>query len=182
MQVKELINIVKEYYPDDLDFWEFESVDHLERQSLKKVCDSAIGDIRWIDFKEKLLYQYNFIEFSLLFQAEPGFIGSIIVNQKNLCQLIVKISVIAPVYTLYFFYDHSDHRRKTFRFNASNKEEGDAMNLVFKTLKSEFSNYTEFAKEGFFTTVENLGNLRLRHPRKPYLDECIFGTYMSIHT
>lgn len=183
MNIKDLRNIVEEFYPDGVDFYEFEDIDHPFREKLKLACLHALEDYKWKDLKNDIILKgYNFLEFSLLFQAEPSHIGVIQVNNTDGCQLNLKISTIAKVYSLYFFNNAVNPKEKVLRFNSTNNEEEELLKTIQHLIIKNFNSYVEFEKEGFNILLENLGNLRLLNPRKPYLDECIYGNYMSIHS
>lgn len=183
MNKKKLLNIIQEYYPNDLNFWEFNDYSDYKLEKIKNKCNQALnGDKRWSDIKNNINKKFqNFLDFSLLFQYKPSFIGSLNIANNDGCHLIIKISVIAPVYAVYFMNDNSDWNKIILRFNPINDLEMEMKDFVIKEIKEKFKGYSEFTEDYFFTPVVNLKKLNILKPRQPYLDECIFGTYMSIY-
>ncbi len=181
MEIKDLLKIVYHYYPSDIDFWNSKNNSCLETDEFKKICLMASIDIRWLNLKKRLTNkELNFLDFSTFTYTQHSFFGSLI-NYVAYTQLILRISAIAPVYTLYFLNYDTNWEKIGIRLNTISVEEADAKSILLKSVKENFKDYMEFDKEGFFTTVETLGKINILRPRKPYLDECIFGTYISIH-
>jgi len=189
MKIQELIKIVDTYYPIGVDINQLELSGH---EPLTNKCREAdINNKQWKEFLYAFKKHTNIeiTQFVLLSRSNPSFIAVFLTEDyKRLrdsnyesFQLVLKISVIAPVYSLYFDNLVSDWNYRLVRTNPITKKERLALDSAREIIKKMYNNYSHLDITQAFQVLEHLGNISAANKRKPYLDECIYGLYLSFH-
>ncbi|MEO6524192.1 MAG: hypothetical protein ABIN91_21075 [Mucilaginibacter sp.] len=182
MNLNELKKVVKAYYPPEVDLDDEQSL--LQTDEFKKLSNicSTFNKDNWnnllTEIKANLGIQIW--DYSLLFQNNPSLIASIISDEKEQCNLILKISVIAPVYMLYYDNIAQNQNKRFLRINPISESETASFILIENALFKYFKDYSKLSFSDGFYVLHQMGNVK-NHGRKPYLDECVFGPYLSIH-
>ncbi len=182
MEAAELFAIVDKYYPAGIAFWEegFESSPKV--QAMRRLSVESKDDPRWKELLASLNFGYAVDDHSVAWQGEPGFVAILQPEEKWDISLFFKISLIAPVYMILFSNGTLLGKSKILRFEAITDEE--AMNrLKLETeIKRLFKGYQEYHSGDYDLIAEKLGEMWvMKAPRKPFLEECIFGMQMSFH-
>jgi|GEM_PF-1751245 len=192
MGIPELIKIVYTYYPIGVDIDQLELSGHESYLQLTNKCREADhNNKQWKEFLYafKKLMNIEITEFVLLSKSNPSFIAVFLTEDYNRpkdskyesFQLVLKISVIAPVYSLYFDNLVSDWSHRLVRTNPITKKECLAHDHIREIIEKLYDNYSHLDITQAFQVLEHLGNISVTNKRKPYLDECIFGLYLSYH-
>lgn len=192
MEIKELIKIVDYYYPQGVDINRLELLANKSYLKLATKCrEASANNKQW----KELLYglkanlDIEITEFDLLLKSNPSFIAAFLTEEYQRpkhsnyesFQLILKVSVIAPVYSLYFDNFVSDWNSRLIRSNPVTEKESIAINQVQEIIKRTYNNYSHLDITQAFHVLHHLGNISAANKRKPYLDECIYGLYLSFH-
>jgi len=192
MGITELKRIVDEYYPRGISLNDPEI---LHNKLFKKVSDICLkahnNQGQWANLLQKARKKFTgeITEFVLLKELNPSFIAVFITEEYQRpksenyepCQLILKISVLAPVYSIYFDNFVSTHDKRIIRCNPITEIENTLLTELKKTVKETFSTYSHLDISMAFHMLPHLSDISLSNKRKPFLDECIFGLYLSIH-
>ncbi|NNU33210.1 hypothetical protein HK413_01730 [Mucilaginibacter sp. S1162] len=128
-------------------------------------------------------------EFVFLEQLNPSFIAVFIVNDYadtglsnyQPCQLVLKISALAPVYSIHFDNLISDWSKRIVRVNSINEKELFVFDKIEENIQKYYAKFSIIDSSKDFQIVNELGNISISNTRKPYLDECLFGLYLSFH-
>lgn len=188
MEIKELINIANKYY--DSEILDTDASDSFSR--LRKLCSEASGNQEnWILFLNsiKAIANIEITEFVLLKELNPSFIAVFLTEEYKRpkpkgyqpMQLVLKLSVLAPTYHLYFDNLDSENNKRLIRTNPITDKENLIFNKILEKLNLHYPGYSQFDFSNCFYSLSHLDNISDTNSRKPYLDECIFGLYLSIH-
>jgi len=192
MGIPELIKIVDAYYPIGIDIDQLELSGHESYLQLTNKCREADhNNKQWKEFLNAFKKRMNIeiTEFVLLSKSNPSFIAVFLTDDYKRpkgsnyepFQLILKVSVIAPVYSLYFDNFVSDWNSRLIRSNPVTEKESIAINQVQEIIKRTYNNCSHLDITQAFHVLHHLGNISATNKRKPYLDECIYGLYLSFH-
>jgi hypothetical protein len=191
MEIQKLIKIVDDYYPKGV------SINNIELHNesfLKLITDCQEADLNKKQWTE-ILYEFKtnlnieITEFVLLSKFNPSFIAVFLtenyerpkLSNYEPFQLVLKISAIAPVYSLYFDNLVSDWNSRLIRGNPVTKKERIAFDHIRKSMGRNYNNYSYLDISKTFHTLPQLGDVSTSNKRKPYLDECLYGLYLSVH-
>ncbi|MFI5159552.1 MAG: hypothetical protein ACHQF4_11845, partial [Sphingobacteriales bacterium] len=141
MGIPEVIKIVDAYYPMGVDIDQLELSGHEPYLQLTTKCREADhNNKQWKEFLYAFKKRMNIeiTEFVLLSKSNPSFIAVFLTedykrpkdSNYESFQLILKISVIAPVYSLYFDNLVSDWSYRLVRTNPTTKKERLALNHI----------------------------------------------------
>lgn len=180
MELPELLKIVDEYYPSGIDFWDDIFEVHPKVQRLRKKAYAAQDDPRWQGLLRSLDFVFRAYDNSLAFQGLPGFTAVLQPEEKWDVSLYLKISIIAPAY-LILFSDGKGKENRILRFHPVTDREEDIFSRLKAEITRNFKDYQGFRSGDFGYVVKTLGDIQPLRPRKPYLDECIFGENFSFH-
>jgi len=192
MEIPELIKIVDAYYPIGVDLNQLElSGDEPYLQLTNKCREADHNNKQWKEFLNSFKKRINIeiTEFVLLSKSNPSFIAVFLTedykrpkdSNYESFQLVLKISAIAPVYSLYFDNLVSDWSYRLVRTNPVTKKERLALDHIREIMVKMYDNYSCLDITQAFQVLEHLGNISTTNKRKPYLDECIYGLYLSFH-
>ena len=182
MNLTELKKVVKAYYPSGIDLDDEQLLLKTEEfKKLSNIC-STFNKSNWNEFLGEIKANSNLKiwDYSLLFQNNPSLIASITSDEKQQCNLILKISVIAPIYTLYYDNIAQNQNKRFVRVNPVSESEIASFTLIENLLLKCFKSYSKLSFSDGFNVLPQMGNVK-NNGRKPYLDECVFGPYLSIH-
>jgi len=192
MEITDLIAIIDKYYPKNIVLNNPELLNQISFSNLKNICLEAYNDQdQWKMFLNEIKSKFDIeiTEFVLLNERNPSFIAVFLTENYERpkpvgyepLQLVLKLSVIAPVYTIYFDNLASDWNKRLIRTNPITKQETSVFNQIRENMDRFYSNYSKLDFINTFYTLSHLGDISNQNKRKPYLDECIFGLYLSIH-
>lgn len=190
--MKEYLDIIYKYYPKDIALNDPELLGNKLFEKLISKCLAANkNQSQWIRFIKDLKSNLDIeiTEFNRLPEFNPSFIAVFLVEEYERpkpgdyepFQLVVKVSVIAPVYILYFDNLASGYNNRLIRDNPITEKEIFIFNSVRENLLKTYPGYGHFDLSMAFCMVPQLANISTINKRKPFLDECIFGLYLSIH-
>ncbi|WP_426669178.1 hypothetical protein ACPPVU_23510 [Mucilaginibacter sp. McL0603] len=192
MEINELIKIVDSYYPEGITLNDPELLNNSLFIKLLNVClEANENNYQWIELlkglKNKLSIEIT--EFVLLTDCNPSFVAVFLTENYERpkpkdyepFQLILKISVIAPVYSIYFDNFVSDGNKRIIKSNPTTEKEKLVFNEVQESVIKLYQNYSPLDLSMAFHMLSHLGDISISNKRKPFLDECIFGSYLSIH-
>ncbi|HEY0245874.1 MAG TPA: hypothetical protein VGC01_09950 [Mucilaginibacter sp.] len=192
MEIIELIKIVDRYYPPNVNLASAELRSHALFINLAKVCTQAnANQEQWKLLLTNIKNNFNIevSEFILLPEVNPSFIavfqtGEYLKDNGNSyqpMQLILKISVIAPVYSLYFDNLVAESNKRLIKSNPTTEKETLLFNYIRELMKQFDTDYEQLDMSMLYYQLPHLEDISKKNKRKPYLDECIFGIYLSIH-
>lgn len=192
MKIRKLIDIVNNYYSKDLEISNSDSDRQNNTTEIKRKCQDALRDqSRWKKFlneiKEKSSIEVT--EFILLQEFNPSFIAVFLTEEYTRpkpkdyqpLQLVLKLSVLAPVYSTYFDNLVSETNKRLIRINPVTEKEKIIIDYIHEGLKNHYMDHSIFDFSMSFYALHHLPDISTSNKRKPYLDECIFGRYLSIH-
>jgi len=192
MNREELMKIVKTYYPQGVLLNDPNLSNHPTYKKLINVCLSCNNDQnQWKTFIAQLkkASSVEIKEFILLSDFNPSLIAVFLTSNyerpKPLTyeplQLVLKMSVLAPVYMLYFDNFVSDWNKRIIRENPITEREKQIFDQVKNKIINFYDVYSQLDIAMAHYMLSDLGDISISNNRKPYLDECIFGLYLSIH-
>jgi hypothetical protein len=190
MIIKEFEQIVFEHYPVGVDLNNPKILENNLFRKLISKCNNANSELWSLFLSEiKLDEKFEITEFLFLNEYNPSFIAVFILEEYERPkpvgyqpqQLVLKISVIAPYFALYFDNLVSDFNKRLFRNNPISENEILVYFKIIKALEKNYTSYSMFNLDLAFNTVAKLGSISTNNKRKPFLDECIFGLRLSIH-
>ncbi|MGF7041696.1 hypothetical protein [Mucilaginibacter lappiensis] len=192
MTTEELIKLIDDYYPQNIALNDPQIRNHNLYVKLLNICKEANQDQgQWPTLMANLKSRLNLeiTEFVLLAKANPSFIAVFLTeNYKRPkpegyepCQLILKVSVIAPVFSIYFDNLVSDWNYRQIRSNPISEKERLVYSQIQETVTKFYHNFSHFDVSGMSYMLPHLGDISILNKRKPFLDECIFGLYLSTH-
>jgi hypothetical protein len=192
MKLNNLVKIVNEYYSEGMSLDDPERHNQQTFLKLTKLClEANNGQEQWNLFlnKIKASSKVEITEFIFLSEFNPSFIAVFLTEDYQRpkpvgyepLQLVLKISVLAPVYSIYFDNLASDWNKRLFRTNPATDQERTIFSRVEENINHLYPAYVKLDFTSAFHTLTHLGNISSENKRKPFLDECIFGLYLSIH-
>ena len=192
MKINELVKTVDNFYPNNIVLNNPILLQDISYKNLINRCLSANDQQNtWREFiasmRSKLTVEIT--EFVLLSEFNPSFIAIFLIEDYQRpnkvfyqpLQLTLKISVLAPVYTLYFDNFDAETNKRIIRCNSINEKEKKIIDQVKFSLEKSYPEFSPFPFSKAYYMLSNLGDVSDVNKRKPYLDECIFGLYLSIH-
>jgi hypothetical protein len=154
MTLKELLNIVNAFYPKENAFNDPELKENRWYDKLSDKCFNAKNNQgQWIELITQLKrdLKIEITEFILLDDLNPSFIAVLLTESYTRpesegyepCQLILKISVLAPVYCLYFDNFVSTQSKRLIRNNPITDKEKTALIGVKNKMKELYPSFTD---------------------------------------
>src|ERR1700761_2926985 len=149
-------------------------------EKLTKLCLLAKADEeRWITLIEnvKKRLKIEITDFSLKGNINPSFVAIFLTEEYKKprpegyqpSQLILKISVLAPVYMLYFDNFDSKNNMRIVITNPVTQREQEAFNVVEQEFIQRYPGYAKFDLSNIYHILPELGNISETNKRKPYL-------------
>ena len=184
MDITKLIKALKAYYPDHTSLDESEIADHPFYEALRKRCTSCYDKktnwenfLRYVDDNLAIkVIDYSF----LLNSFNPSYTAYVLSEQSNPYWLTVKVSVIEPVYLLYYDNRSPDQHNRFIRVNAITESEKNILSQIQEGLLKFYPDHSPLDLFTGFYQLSDFGEIKT-YRRKPFLDECLFGPYLSIH-
>jgi len=184
MNAQDLKDIVYDHYPFNIDLDDPRFINNPLTKTLINKCRQAYKQrdnwLNFLDSIKKLNIKVADYSFKLQSGLNPSLIAYIISESTNPYWLTLKISVIAPVYCLYYDNRSFDFNNRFIRFNPITEYEKEIFITIQNSLLKYYKNYDNLDLSDCYYLLNNLGNIRTFR-RKPFLDECLFGAFMSIH-
>ncbi|MEO6524191.1 MAG: hypothetical protein ABIN91_21070 [Mucilaginibacter sp.] len=188
MSTQELIAIANAYYSPDIALDDPLYINHPSSKKMIEKCTEAYNDQNnWLSFLAEIKSNVNvrILDNSLNLSTtfSPSFCAHIITAEKQNepYWLTAKISVIANVYDLYYDNRAFDQNNRFVRCNPVTDSEKNAYEQVKRSLDNFFKEYSPWDFSNGFYLLNHFKDIRLER-RPPFLDECIFGTQISIHS
>jgi len=184
IRIQDLLNVVNLYYPPNIDLEDMELLteNNVFKRLMIKCEEANQKNEKWTDLLHYLRSELNveILDYTLLFQFNPSFIAAMVADEDEQCNLILKISVIAPVYSIYFDNCTQNFNQRFIRTNALTELEEKALLKLRNSLSFYYEDYSPFNFSLSHNIINSVGNIKI-NGRKPYLDELIFGRNLNCH-
>ena len=180
-----ILELVNKYYPLGIDLDDIGLLNDTSAfKALISQCLNAqqLYDQHWTNMIDNIAgkFEVKVFDYTSPMPGNPAYIASIVSDRSEQCKLVLKISKLAPFYTLYFDNLTSNYNYRLIRNNPVTPSEVMIIQHLKDELSQYFKSYTPFDDLWYFITLPGMGNIAINNI-KPYLDELLFGVDLSFH-